>query len=147
MLFIACFLCLESWFYTMKNTPEDIAKKDGRYSPQAFRFVYEGLDYTVKMLRDEAGFDSEDMMDEDARRRHVTGQMLCEGLRRLALERWGRLALLVLNSWGIKTTRDFGEIVYTLIEHEWMSAQDTDTLEDFDNVYSFPAAFIDNFAF
>ena len=131
----------------MKSTPEDIAKKDNRYTPQAFRFVYEGLDYTVKMLSEEVGQEGESEFDGGVQRRHVTGQMLCEGLRRLALERWGRMAMLVLNSQGIKNTRDFGEIVYTLIEHEWMSAQTTDTVDDFNDVYSFHAAFIDGFEF
>ena len=65
----------------------------------------------------------------------------------MALERYGRLALLVLNTWGLKTTRDFGEIVYTLIDHEWMSAQPTDTIDDFNDVYNFEATFKEQFAF
>ena len=65
----------------------------------------------------------------------------------MALERWGKLALMVLNTWGITTTRDFGEIVYTLIDHGWMSAQAKDTIEDFNDVYSFHAAFTDGFVF
>ncbi len=117
----------------MKKTIDQIAKATGRYSPAAFKFVYEGLGYTVQNLAKEP--------------RHVSGQVLCEGLRRLALERYGRLAWLVLDSWGIKTTRDFGEIVYTLIEHQWMTAQPTDTLDDFNNVYDFQAAFRDQFNF
>ena len=117
----------------MKKTPEEIAKIDGRYAPGAFSFVYEGLGYTVRQLSDEPG--------------HVSGQVLADGLRRLAMERWGKLAMLVLNSWGIKTTRDFGEIVYALIDNEWMSAQPTDTIDDFNDVYSFHAEFIDGFQF
>ena len=117
----------------MKATCEDIARMDGRYRPEAFRFVYDGLGYTVKHLASEPG--------------HVSGQVLCEGLRRMALERWGRMALLVLNTWGLFRTRDFGEIVYTLIEHEWMSALPSDRIDDFDDVYSFPAVFIDGFEF
>ena len=88
----------------MKPTPEEIAKLDGRYCPEAFHFVYEGLGYTVKEFKDSPG--------------HVSGQVLSEGLRRLALERWGKLTLLVLESWKVTCTRDFGEIVYALIEHD-----------------------------
>ena len=117
----------------MKKTLEEIAKEDGRYGPTAYKFVYEGLGYTVQNVTDEP--------------RHVSGQTLCEGLRKMALERYGRLALLVLTSWGLKTTRDFGEIVYTLIDNEWMSAQPTDTIDDFDNVYDFRAALKDQFQF
>ncbi len=117
----------------MKRTIEEIARQTGRYSPAAFKFVYEGLGYTVQNVTKEP--------------RHVSGQILCEGLRRMALERYGRLALLVLKSWGLRTTRDFGQIVYILIDNEWMSAQPTDSIDDFNDVYDFEAAFRDQFAF
>jgi uncharacterized repeat protein (TIGR04138 family) len=117
----------------MKKSLEEIAKETGHYSPAAFKFVYEGLGYTVQHIAKEP--------------RHVSGQTLCEGLRRMAIERYGRLALLVLNSWGLKMTRDFGEIVYTLIDHEWMSAQPTDTIDDFNTVYDFRTTLKDQFTF
>jgi uncharacterized repeat protein (TIGR04138 family) len=117
----------------MRKSLEQIAKEDGRFGAGAIRFVYEGLGYTVKKVADEP--------------RHVGGETLCEGLKKLALERWGRLAMLVLNSWGIKTTRDFGEIVFSLIKHKWMSAQPTDSIDDFNDVYNFKAVFKDQFEF
>jgi uncharacterized repeat protein (TIGR04138 family) len=117
----------------MKKSLEEIARADGRYSPAAFKFVYDGLGYTIRNASREP--------------RHVSGQMLCEGLRQVALDKYGRLALLVLNSWGIHATRDFGEIVYILIRHEWMSAQPTDTIEDFNAVYDLQNAFKDQFSF
>ena len=52
---------------------------------------------------------------------------------------------MVLNYWGIKTTRDLGEIVYLMIHHEWMTSQDTDRIEDFDAVYEFPQVFEKNY--
>jgi len=116
-----------------KKSLEEISEQDGQFSPKAVRFIYEGLGYTVRKLAGEPG--------------HVTGQMLCEGLRQLALEKWGRLALLVLNSWQLKTTRDFGEIVYLLIRHKWMKAQPTDSIDDFNNIFDFKTAFKDSFSF
>jgi len=117
----------------MKKTLEKIAREDGRFSPQAVKFVYEGLGYTVKKIVTEPT--------------HVRGQTLSEGLRKLAIKKWGRLAMLVLNTWGVKTTRDFGEIVYLMIKHEWMSAQPTDSIEDFNDVYDFKTVFKDQFKF
>lgn len=117
----------------MKKSLEKIAREDGRYNPQAVRFVYEGLGYTAKKTTTEPT--------------HVTGQVLCEGLRKLALKKWGRLAVLVLNTWGIRTTQDFGEIVYLMIKNKWMSAQPTDTIEDFDNVFDFQTVFKEQFEF
>ncbi len=117
----------------MKKKLEAIAKKDGRFSQQAVNFVYEGLDYTAKKVPDKPS--------------HVNGQTLCEGLRKLAIEKWGRLAVLVLKTWGVKTTRDFGEIVYLMIKNKWMSAQPTDSIDDFNDVYDFQTVFKDNFKF
>ena len=117
----------------MKKKPEEIASEDGRYHPNAIRFVYEGLGYSAKKSADKPS--------------HVTGQQLSESLRDLAVEKWGRLAMLVLNTWGIKTTRDFGEIVFLCIRHKWMSAQSTDSIDDFNDVYDFKTILKDNFKF
>jgi uncharacterized repeat protein (TIGR04138 family) len=116
-----------------KKNLEQIAKEDVRYSISAIRFVYEGLGYTAKNVAAEP--------------KHVSGQTLCNGLKELAIEKWGRLAMLVLNAWGLKTTRDFGEIVWLMIRHEWLSAQPTDTIDDFNDVYDFRTVFKDQFAF
>jgi uncharacterized repeat protein (TIGR04138 family) len=116
-----------------KKPLEEISQQDGRYDPKAVRFVYEGLGYTARKLAAQPG--------------HVTGQMLCDGLRQLALEKWGRLTLLVLSSWRVKTTRDLGEIVYLMIRHKWMRAQSTDSIDDFNDVYNFKTVFKDEFEF
>ena len=117
----------------MKKSLESIADEDSRYSPQALKFVYQGHGYTANKSGTE--------------RKHISGRDLCEGLEKMALERWGRLAMLVLNTWGIKNTRDFGEIVYSLIKHKWMSAQPTDSIDDFNDVYDFKTVFKDRFTF
>ena len=117
----------------MKEKLETIAAEDGRYNPKAVRFVYDGLGYTLRELLSEP--------------QHVSGQTLCDGLRQVALQKWGRLAKLVLNNWSVKSTRDFGEIVYLLIDHQWMSAQPTDTIEDFNDVFDFQEMFKDKFRF
>jgi uncharacterized repeat protein (TIGR04138 family) len=117
----------------MKKSLEEVAREDGRYSPGALKFVYDGLGYTVRNVVGEA--------------RHITGQTLCEGLRKLALEKYGRLAMLVLNSWGVKHTRDIGEIVYLMINNQWMNAQPTDSIDDFNNIFDFKTALKDQFEF
>jgi uncharacterized repeat protein (TIGR04138 family) len=122
-----------------KKSIEEIVKADKRYTVQAVSFVYEGLGYTAKKMPE--------AIAEKTEPKHISGQDLARGLRDLALERYGRLAITVLNRWGIKTTRDFGEIVYLMISHKWMSAQPTDTVDDFNNVYDFKTAFEDQFQF
>ncbi len=53
--------------------------------------------------------------EETGPQRHVTGQELCEAIRRYALEQYGYMAKMVLNNWGLRGTGDFGEIVFNLI--------------------------------
>ena len=122
-----------------KMTIEEIATIDGRYNVRALQFVYEGLGRTVETLRAE--------YEDPYTPHHISGAELAEGLGNLAKERWGRLARMVLSRWGVKTTRDFGEIVYLMIEYQWMSAQESDQVEDFDNVFDFEQTFEKNFRF
>jgi uncharacterized repeat protein (TIGR04138 family) len=118
----------------LKKNLDEIAAVDGRFAPAALEFVFEGLGYTAKLLG---------RTEEVDEKRHVTGSDLAMGLRALASERWGRLAKSVLNKWGVRNTRDFGEIVYLMIEYEWMSSQPSDKIQDFDNLYDFKTAFED----
>jgi len=117
----------------MSKTIEQIAKEDGRFNAKAMVFIHNGLGVTIQRVRDAEGIDTG--------QRHLTGAELATGLARLAQEKWGRMAKMVLNNWGVKTTRDMGEIVYLMIENKLMSAQETDTIEDFDNVYDFEEVF------
>lgn len=111
---------------------EQVIRDDGRYARGAFEFLFAGLSYTVRQHHGQRA-------DEEPQ--HVSGQALCEGLRELALTRWGAMALLVLNRWNLYGTRDFGEMVFLLVEHELMGKQDSDAIEDFDDVYDFQVAF------
>lgn len=116
---------------------EEIASEDGRYPMEAYQFVGMGLSYTTKKLKGEA--------TGEETSRHVSGQELSEGLRELALKQWGRLAKTVLSRWNIYSTDDFGRIVYTLVENQWMSKTENDSLEDFHKVYDFETAFVEEY--
>lgn len=77
--------------------------------------------------------------------RHVSGRELCWGLRDYALKRWGILARVVLESWNINSTTDFGRIVFGFIDFDMMRRQTDDTLEDFHDIYHFEEAFQEPF--
>jgi len=120
----------------MKKSLESIASEDGRYDAMALKFVYEGLGVTIEKIR-----------RNQLEKRHISGGELSKGLGDLAMERWGRLSRLVLNRWGVHTTRDLGEIVYLMIANNWMTAQQDDKIDDFDNVYDFERVFEKDFKF
>jgi uncharacterized repeat protein (TIGR04138 family) len=120
---------------------------DRRYKRDAYEFVWKALAYAHRELG--MGSErvsepaSEDDTDEEARQpqRHVTGQELCEAIRQYALREYGFMAKTVLNSWGVYSTDDFGEIVFNLIRIGWMQKTPEDRLEDFHDQYDFDAAF------
>ena len=51
------------------------------------------------------------------------------------------MARTVLEHWGIHSTADMGEIVYALIDYRVLIKQDSDSLDDFRDVFSFDDAF------
>lgn len=116
-----------------------IMKKAGGYAPECFPFVRDGLAHASDLVHGASG-DTSDLGLEDASR-HVTGQQLCLGLRDLAVQRYGLMARTVLNKWGLFETRDFGNIIFALVEANLMRTTDEDTIEDFDHVYEFDEAF------
>lgn len=107
-----------------------ICARDRRYAADAFVFLSEGLQFTVKAIQ-----------EKEKNRRHVTGQELALGLRDYALEQFGPLAMTVLARWGVHTTRDFGEMVFLLIGAGLFGKTEEDKIEDFDDVYNFATAF------
>lgn len=115
-----------------------ICKEDPRFDRRAYDFVRLGLDHTVKELRKKDTARAE-------RSRHVSGPELLEGLRAYALDQFGPLAKTVLNTWGIKRCRDFGDIVFNLIEYNVFSKTENDRREDFSDIFDFDEAFVKPF--
>jgi len=119
--------------------------KDSGYPIDAFLFVQRGLDHTVRWLHGEEEpveldvINNED--DEDTQSRHVSGQQLCLGLREFAVTQYGLMARTVLKRWNIRSSRDFGAIVFHMVEAGLMHKTDEDSIQDFINVFRFEEAF------
>lgn len=115
-----------------------ICKEDPRFDRKAYDFVRLGLDHSVKELRKKDATRAE-------RSRHVSGPELLDGLRIYALDQFGPLTKTVLNAWGVRRCRDFGDIVFNLIEYNVFSKTDSDRREDFSDIYDFDGAFVKPF--
>jgi uncharacterized repeat protein (TIGR04138 family) len=111
----------------------DLALRDGRYSPEAFRFLFESLQVAVKIAGREEAKGTE---------RHVTGQEVLAGMREHAGTLFGPLAAQVWRSWGVHDTLDWGRIVFLLVEAGLLNRQETDTIEDFRSGFDFEEAFV-----
>ena len=122
-----------------------------RYKIEAYQFVGAGLEYAQEVLGLGKPGPSKKRRSKDKETparpvRHVSGQELCWALKQLAHQQYGLMAKLVLASWGIQSTKDFGEIVYNLIRIGKMSQSDNDRREDFDNVYDFEQVLFRDYA-
>ena len=126
-----------------KHPIHQLLKDDPRYKLEAYLFVRESLAYAQDILQmgEQTGQPEHPPVDPETHESHLTGQQLCEAIRRYALEQFGLMAKVVLNSWGVKTTADFGEIVYNLIAIKEMKKSPSDRREDFDDVFDFDEAF------
>jgi len=103
-----------------------IRLRESRYDEQAYLFVLSALEYTQSRL--------------DARR-HITAAELAGSCRELAIERFGLMTRIVLERWGVRSTGDIGEIVFTLVELGFLVKQPNDTREEFADIYDFETAF------
>jgi len=108
----------------------------GPFPREAFQFVRNGLAHTVERLHGEG-----QLGDESDESKHVSGQQLCLGLRDYAIDRYGRMARAVLDHWGLRSTDDFGRIVFAMVEVGLMRKTEEDSIEDFRAVYDFDEAF------
>lgn len=107
-----------------------IRVREPRFDEHAFLFVLSALEYAQR---------------QQTERRHLTGRELANACRDLAFERYGVLARLVLEHWGVTCTAHFGDIVFALVDLGLLLAQPTDSRDDFMNIYDFAAVFDRNY--
>lgn len=111
---------------TLNQTLGQLQRRNPRYTAEAYLFVLGGLHQKLAELD---------------RPRHISGGELAEAVRDLAIGRFGLLAKIVLEHWGIHSTEDIGEIVFLLVDHGVLTKQDSDRREDFAGLYTFEEAF------
>ena len=104
----------------------EILENDSRYPLAAYAAIHKGLDFTMRMKRVVG---------------HVDGQELAVGMAGYLKEEYGPFSRLLLNGWGIRSTLDFGRLVFNLVESGLMRKQETDSIEDFSEVYDFETVF------
>jgi len=112
---------------------EKIVTHDQRYRLDAYLFVREVMDFSVKRQKKQR---------KEPRPMHVSAAELLEAFRLLALKEFGPMALTLLQYWGIKNSMDVGHIVFNLIEAGVVGKTEDDTLTAFSNGFDFQKAFV-----
>ena len=114
----------------LENAILDVAQKYERYKANAYRFTLDAVGFTVQGL---------------GQMRHVSPEELLDGIRRLALDRFGPMAKTVFEQWGVVATEDFGQIVFQLVDEGLLGKTEQDKLSDFSKGYDFNEAFVRHF--
>lgn len=104
-----------------------VITRDSRYDAGAYYFLKDALDFTVKRAIEQS---------KQGEHRHVSAGELIHGFRDLALEEFGPMASTLMSEWRIKTCSDIGVMVFQLIEEGAFGKQDSDTEEDFSNIFN-----------
>ena len=110
----------------LHETLGQLQRRNPRFAVEAYVFVLGGLQRRLAEL--------------DCPR-HISGVELAGAVRDLAIERFGLLARVVLEHWGVHSTEDIGEIVFLLVDHGVLTKEETDRREDFADVFSFEEVF------
>ncbi len=109
---------------------KELLEAHKEYEAGAYNFLYEVLNYALEVEK-----------RNSRSKEHVTAKELANGFRLYAIKEFGLMAKFVLNEWGFKSTRDLGNAVFYLVDHDLMGATERDRVEDFDNVYDFDEVF------
>src|SRR5919199_6150746 len=103
-----------------------IRMRERRFDERAYLFVLAALEFCQQRLPE---------------RRHISGSELALACRDLARERFGVMARLVLEHWGVRSTEDIGDVVFTLVDLGLLMSQPSDTRDEFVGVFDFEDAF------
>jgi uncharacterized repeat protein (TIGR04138 family) len=126
--------------FIKKLTP--VVQRDPRYAYEAYEFVFQALDHTLKTLGRELPDGQTDPDDPDA---HVSGRQLVEGICSFARQEFGLMACVVFRMWGVRRTGDFGEIVFNLIDAKLMNGTPEETRDDFHELFDLDEALMQGF--
>lgn len=110
---------------------DKILAANPRYARDAYHFLRESLDFTQKLISKE----------NKGKVRHVTGQELLEGIRQHALQQFGPMTVTVFAEWGVTNCKDFGEMVFNMVESSLLAKTEKDSRDDFQAGYDFTDAF------
>ena len=109
---------------------DELQERNPRFHARSYEFVMQALQTVIQSL------------DEP---RHISGRELTEGVRELAIGRYGLLAKAVLEHWGIHETEDVGRVVFAMVEQGLLVKEDDDTPEDFADLFDFEEVFETNY--
>lgn len=112
-----------------EETLRNFIAENPEYPLEAYRFVREGFEYSLSRAA------SSPRTGSGRAPYDLPASELAISLKDYALEKYGPMARFALSRWGIRTTADFGAIVYNLIAMGLLSAGKDDKESDFGGLF------------
>jgi uncharacterized repeat protein (TIGR04138 family) len=91
-----------------------LSEKSGKYKPEAYIFIAACVGMASRYAN-----------------RHITAQELLAFIKEMGWKEYSFLAGEVFRYWGLENGRDFGDIVWDLVENGFLGKNETDSKEDF----------------
>jgi len=108
----------------MVDVLEQLATQNEDYHKDAFYYVAKAIESAHEAIR-----------KDEQRRRHISGGELVKEMVKLVKHDFGYLGATVLTEWGIVATDDIGKIVFLMVENGVLSAQESDSIDDFKDLF------------
>ncbi len=107
---------------SFENAVRELVSRYPQYSAEAYVFLRAGLEHAATHY------------GKGEKASHLSADQLYAGACSYALSEYGPLATKVLQFWGIYTNKDFGDVVFKLIEVGVFRKQKGDTQEEFETL-------------
>lgn len=107
-----------------------IKEKNVKYPEKAYLFAF-------KILKDLAKNNKNQQKSEN-----IKAANLLITFRNYALNEFGPMTASVLQEWNICSCRDLGNVIFDLVNAGVLEKDETDRIEDFEEIYDFNEAFI-----
>jgi len=114
----------------------ELARREPRYSYEAYQFVCDAVNFTQERLG---------RMAESSDDAHVNGEELLRGACEFAVQEYGLMAPVVFKLWGVRNSDDIGDMVFRLIEAEKLSKSENDAPDDFRSAFDLDKMLADQF--
>lgn len=111
---------------------EAVSRDDNRYHPEAYIFLRDSLEATLKRRKKAKKEVSG----------HVAAPELLDGFRIHALNEFGPMSMTVLEYWGVRSCEDVGHMVFNLVQAGVFGKTDEDTIDRFIGTFDFHSAFV-----
>lgn len=118
----------------MEDPLRKLALADGRFAPEAFRFLLEGLEEAIAHTG---------RSEKEGTERHVTGREVLVGLVERGRRTFGPLGAQVWRSWGVNAAIDWGRIVFLMVDNGMLNRRESDSIEDFSSDLDFETEFVE----